>query len=240
MPDNPPKDPDSGSSTFSMPIRKLCNAAYRHEMLRGKKSNIQELYHKHCRALYKQICKQCCRKSYSIWGYSILWGACRLVYSWKLGKVLFLWCRFILLAKHQFGNYVIQSMMNKISSNKKALLRNTLKSNASEISNSQYGRHVLLQLERPHFRWYPNYVYRTKINTFLYIMKCVFQRLSLFLSWHCGVGASCLLTRDGCFLCVCRFQCRTSWKLTGIFWGEISVNSQNIFFSKSGPVSGGK
>jgi hypothetical protein len=37
----------------------------------------------------------------------------------------------IYLSKHQFGNYVIQSMINKISKEKKQLLRIILRENAS-------------------------------------------------------------------------------------------------------------
>lgn len=56
--------------------------------------------------------------------------------------------RLIFLAKHQFGNYVVQSMMNKASKDRRINIRNMLKENAPDISSSQYGRHVLLQLEK--------------------------------------------------------------------------------------------
>ena len=54
----------------------------------------------------------------------------------------------VTLSKHQFGNYVVQSMMGKINPDKKIVLRGLLKNNAPEISKSQYGRHVLLQVEK--------------------------------------------------------------------------------------------
>lgn len=50
------------------------------------------------------------------------------------------------LAKHQYGNYVIQSLMQKISALSRNNLKAKLKENSQEISKSQYGRHVLLQL----------------------------------------------------------------------------------------------
>lgn len=58
----------------------------------------------------------------------------------------------VTLSKHQFGNYVVQSMMLKANADKKAVLRGLLKENATEISKSQYGRHVLLQVEKARHR----------------------------------------------------------------------------------------
>ena len=60
---------------------------------------------------------------------------------------------FVMLAKHQFGNYVVQSIMMKTENEKRSILKAALKENASEISKSQYGRHVLLQVERNRQRW---------------------------------------------------------------------------------------
>ena len=54
----------------------------------------------------------------------------------------------IALAKHQFGNYVIQSLIQKISPQSKSTLRGKLKENSQEISKSQYGKHVLVQVEK--------------------------------------------------------------------------------------------
>lgn len=53
-----------------------------------------------------------------------------------------------MIAKHQFGNYVIQSLLGRSSAEKKALLRAKLKESCQEISKSQYGRHVLMQMDR--------------------------------------------------------------------------------------------
>ena len=58
----------------------------------------------------------------------------------------------VTLAKHQFGNYVVQSMMTKTILDKKNVLRGMLRDNAPEISKSQYGRHVLLQVEKTRHR----------------------------------------------------------------------------------------
>ena len=58
----------------------------------------------------------------------------------------------VVLSKHQFGNYVVQSMMGKTSLENKNVLRGLLKENAPEISKSQYGRHVLLQVEKARHR----------------------------------------------------------------------------------------
>ncbi len=53
-----------------------------------------------------------------------------------------------MLAKHQFGNYVIQSMFEKVTKEKKLAIKSILKENTAEISKSQYGRHVLMQLDK--------------------------------------------------------------------------------------------
>ena len=55
-------------------------------------------------------------------------------------------CSIVALAKHQFGNYVIQSLIQKISLQSRNALKARLKENSQEISKSQYGRHVLLQV----------------------------------------------------------------------------------------------
>lgn len=55
-------------------------------------------------------------------------------------------CSIVALAKHQFGNYVIQSLIQKISLQSRNVLKARLKENSQEISKSQYGRHVLLQV----------------------------------------------------------------------------------------------
>ena len=43
---------------------------------------------------------------------------------------------------------MIQSLVQKISQQSKINLRTKLKENSQEISKSQYGRHVLLQVEK--------------------------------------------------------------------------------------------
>lgn len=53
-----------------------------------------------------------------------------------------------MLAKHQFGNYVVQSMLDKVCKDKKLKIKSILKENAPEISKSQYGRHVLMLLDK--------------------------------------------------------------------------------------------
>ena len=53
-----------------------------------------------------------------------------------------------MLAKHQYRNYVIQSMIERIGKDKNIIIKNILKLNIMEISKSQYGRHVLMQLEK--------------------------------------------------------------------------------------------
>ena len=56
------------------------------------------------------------------------------------------------LAKHQYGNYVIQSLIQKISAQSRLSLKTKIKENSQEISKSQYGRHVLMQLEK--IKWF--------------------------------------------------------------------------------------
>ena len=52
------------------------------------------------------------------------------------------------IAKHQFGNYVIQSLLERVPRDWKTELKNRLRENVVEISKSQYGRHVLMQMEK--------------------------------------------------------------------------------------------
>lgn len=59
------------------------------------------------------------------------------------------------LAKHQYGNYVIQSLIQKISSASRQALKAKLKENSQEINKSQYGRHVLLQFDKLKWCVYP-------------------------------------------------------------------------------------
>ena len=42
----------------------------------------------------------------------------------------------------------MQSLLDRTSGEKKSLLKAQLKANKGEIENSQYGRHVLMQLEK--------------------------------------------------------------------------------------------
>lgn len=56
------------------------------------------------------------------------------------------------LAKHQFGNYVVQSLLDRASKEKKVVLQSKLKENMTEISKSQYGRHVLMQMDKGRFK----------------------------------------------------------------------------------------
>ena len=54
----------------------------------------------------------------------------------------------VFIAKHQFGNYVIQSLLERVPRDWKTELKNRLRENVVEISKSQYGRHVLMQMEK--------------------------------------------------------------------------------------------
>ena len=55
---------------------------------------------------------------------------------------------FVAIAKHQFGNYVIQSLLERAPRESRTELRGRLRDSAAEISKSQYGRHVLMQMEK--------------------------------------------------------------------------------------------
>ena len=65
-----------------------------------------------------------------------------------LPRVVYLRCSFIVIAKHQFGNYVIQSLMERGPRESRDELKGKLKEHCQEISKSQYGRHVLMQMEK--------------------------------------------------------------------------------------------
>ena len=54
----------------------------------------------------------------------------------------------VFIAKHQFGNYVIQSLLERVPRDCKVELKARLRENMTEISKSQYGRHVLMQMEK--------------------------------------------------------------------------------------------
>lgn len=68
-----------------------------------------------------------------------------LLQSAEYGSFLY---SLFLLAKHQYGNYVIQSLLQMIATSSRNALKARLKENSQEISKSQYGRHVLLQLHK--------------------------------------------------------------------------------------------
>ena len=51
-----------------------------------------------------------------------------------------------MIAKNQFGNYVVQSLLERSDKETRDRLGASLRENSQNISKSQYGRHVLLQL----------------------------------------------------------------------------------------------
>lgn len=129
-----------------MPIWQLCDAAYCLKFQIVQASTWRNIPCQFHHFIDKQICKQCHWASDQAISSRLSWKIIK-VPLW-IRKVAIYWFSLTALAKHQYGNYVIQSLIQKISSASRQALKAKLKENSQEINKSQYGRHVLLQFDK--------------------------------------------------------------------------------------------
>ena len=131
---------------IAVSVRELCHAAHSHSCERLLTSNSAYLSDSLRKAVLQQVCQQRHRACDQVGSPWVQRNSCKTIDRvWQVTCSLY---SLVTLAKHQFGNYVIQSLLHQISASSKARLRNKLRDNSQEISKSQYGRHVLLQAEK--------------------------------------------------------------------------------------------
>lgn len=114
------------TGAVAMPVRELCDAAYCHQVQIRAQASVHYILIQYSCSIDQQICEQRHLKSNPGQRLTFCRGF-RTIFRIQYQRVILFLFSLVYLSKHQFGNYVIQSMINRLPKEQKLPLKASLK-----------------------------------------------------------------------------------------------------------------